>query len=81
MKLQKLGRNFTSFGRLIALVCTKFLKNSPGMVFPEIPPKNLHWIWDKTQQISGQTDEYSPTKKIKQFHTQTNIPFSHGSDE
>jgi len=36
---------------------------------------NLRIIWDKTQQISGQTDEYSPTKKIKQFHTQTNLPF------
>jgi len=33
------------------------------------------------RQISGQTDEYSPTIKIKQFHTQTNLPFSPGSDE
>jgi len=28
------------------------------------------------RKISGQTDEYSPTKKIKQFHTETNLPFS-----
>ena len=47
----------------------------------ENPNKNLHWIWDKTRQISGQTDEYSPTKKIKQFRTQTNLPFGLGSDE
>jgi len=35
---------------------------------------------DKTQQNSGQTDEYSPRKKIKQFHTQTNFPFRPDSD-
>ena len=28
------------------------------------------------QQISGQTDEYSPTKKIKQFHTQMKLHFN-----
>jgi len=33
------------------------------------------------QQISGQTNEYSPTKKIKQCSTHTNLPFSPGSDE
>jgi len=33
------------------------------------------------QQISGQTDEYSPRKEIKQFHAQTNLPSSRGSDE
>jgi len=31
IKFQKVGRNFTSFG--IALVCTKFLINSPEIVF------------------------------------------------
>jgi len=49
--------------------------------FPEIPRKNLDWIWDKTRQILGQTDEYPRRKKIKQFHTQTNLPFNPGSDE
>ena len=33
------------------------------------------------RQILGQTDEYSPTKKIKQFRTQTNPPFSPDNDE
>ena len=33
------------------------------------------------QQISGQTDEYLPTKKIRQFRTHTNFPFSPDSDE
>jgi len=54
---------------MIALVCPKFLKNSPEIV------------WKKTRQSSGQTDEYSPMKKINQFHTQRNLPFCHGSDE
>jgi len=35
----------------------------------------------KPPEISGQTDEYSPTKKIKQSRTQTNLPFRPGSDE
>jgi len=58
-----------------------FLKNSPEIVFSEIPGKNIHLIEDKTRQISGQKDEYSPTKKIKQFYTQINLPFSSGSDQ
>jgi len=29
------------------------------------------------RQILGQMDEYSPTKKIKQFRAQSNLPFSH----
>ena len=33
------------------------------------------------RQISRQTDEYSPRKKIKQFQTQTNLPFGPGRDE
>ena len=33
------------------------------------------------RQISSQTDEYWPTKKIKQFHTQMNLPFGYGGDE
>jgi len=33
------------------------------------------------RQAEGQTDEYSPTRKIKQFHTKTNLPFSPGSEE
>jgi len=81
MKLQKLGRNFTSFcsdSLGLHKIFEKFFRNS---FFPEIPPKNLHLIWDKTRQILGQTDDYSPTKKIKQFHTQTDLPFSPGSDE
>jgi len=64
-----------------ALVYTKFLKNSPEIIFSEISHKNLHRIWDKMQQISGKTDEYSPMKKIKQFRTQTNLPLSPDSDE
>jgi len=32
-------------------------------------------------QISSQTDEYSPRKTIKQFHTQTNNPFNPRSDD
>jgi len=35
----------------------------------------------KTGQISSQTNEYSRWKKIKQFHTQMNLPISRGSDE
>ena len=66
-KLQKVGWNFTSFARGIALVCRKFLKNSPEMAFSEIPRKNLYWIWDKMRQISGLTDEYSPRKKTNSF--------------
>jgi len=58
-----------------------FWKNLSKWLFPEIPRKNLHWVWDKTRQISGQTDEYSPRKKIKQFHTQANLPFSPDTDE
>ena len=40
-----------------------FWKILPKEFFPEIPGKNLHWIWDNTQQISGEKDEYSPTEK------------------
>jgi len=48
---------FHKFWLKIAMVCTKFLKKSSETVFfPEIPRKNLHWIRDKTRQISGQTD-------------------------
>ena len=60
-------------------ISEKLSQNS--FFFPENPHKNLYWIWDKTWQILGQTDEYSPTKKIKQFHTQTNLPFNPGSDD
>jgi len=58
--------------------CDSFMDVSPYLGANNIW-KNLHWIWDKTRQISTQTDEYSPTKKIKQFQTQTNLPFSPGS--
>jgi len=56
-------------------------KLSRNSFFAENPRKNLHWICDKKRQISGQTDGYSPTKRIKQFRTQTNLPFGPGSDE
>ena len=55
----------------------KFSWNS---FFPETLGKNVDWIWDKTRQISGQTDEYSSRKTIKQFYTQTNLTLSPGSD-
>jgi len=42
---------------------------------------NIDWIWDKTQKILCQTDEYSPRKEIKEFHTQMNLPISPDSDE
>jgi len=80
-KLQKVGRNFTSFARGYPWFAQNFWKILPKWFFPEIPRNNLHWIWDKTRQISGQTDEYSPRKKSKQFHTQTNLSSSPGSDE
>jgi len=32
-------------------------------------------------QISRETDEYLPRKKVKQFHTQINLPFNTGSHE
>ena len=73
--------NFISTIRTQNKIAESWAKFSRNSFFPEIPPKNLHWIWDKTPQISGQTDEYSPTKKIKQFRTQKNLPFSPDSDE
>ena len=81
IKFHKLERNFRSFCRGYPWFAQNFWKILPKYFIPEIPRKNLHWIWDKTRKISGQTDEYSPTKKTKQFHTQTNLPFSPGSDE
>jgi len=55
----------------------KNLKKSSEIVFfSEISCKNLDTIWDKTRQVSSQTDLYSSKKKIKQFHTQTNLSFS-----
>jgi len=33
-----------------------FWKVLPEQFFPEILRNNLDWIWDKTQQILGQTD-------------------------
>ena len=73
---------FHMFRERIALVCTKISEIfSQNSFFPEIPRKNLYWIWDETRKVSGKIDEYSPMKKIKQFHTQTNLPFSPGSDK
>jgi len=67
-KLQKVGRNFT-FSVEDSLGLHKISEKFSEIAFPQILGKNLDRIWDKTWQISGQTDEYSPTKKIKQFHT------------
>jgi len=58
------------------LVFTKFQKIVLKQFFPKIPCTNCDKIWVKTRHISRQTNEYSPTKKIKQFHTQTNLPFN-----
>ena len=80
-KIAEKKAKFHKFWYRVALVCTKTLKSLPKYFFPEIPCKNLDWIWDETRPISGQRDEYSPGKKIKQFHTQTNIQSSPGSDE
>ena len=80
-KIAESRAKFHKFCYRIALVFTKFLKNSLKIIFCWNPCKNLHWIWDKARQISGQTDEYSPRKKIKLFHTWTDLPFSPGSDE
>ena len=33
------------------------------------------------RKISGPTDEYSPTKKLKQFYIQTNLPLNPDTDE
>jgi len=83
-----LDKNFINYGEIsrvlledslgLTQISKKFSWNS---FFPEIPSKNLHWIWDQTKQILGQTNKYSSTKKIKQFHTQTNLPFKPGTDE
>ena len=35
----------------------------------------------KRDRFQVETDKYSPRKKIKQYHTQTNLASSHGSDE
>ena len=44
-----------------------FTTRTERKFFPEILHKNLHWIWEKARQISGQTDEYSPSKISNNF--------------
>jgi len=79
---RKVGRNLTCLGWGITLVCTKISKKfSKNIFFLKFHVIIFTEFETKRDKISGQTDKYSPTKKIKHFHTPTNLPFSPGSDQ
>ena len=81
-KIAESRAKFHKFCSKIALVCTKFLKNSPGMVFfPKFCVRISTEFATKRDTFQVKRMSIHPGKKIKQFHTRTNLPFSPDSDE
>jgi len=80
-KLQKVWRNLTSFGRDnlgLHKISEKFSRNG---FFLKLCVRISTEFGTKRDRFQVKRMSIHPGKKIKQFHTGTNLPFSPGSDE